>query len=83
MSFLNEDDLPPPDPVEPRFEALGTVRSGLGGCWPIDKPFPWTDAECAAFVRGHQVKWPLTLEEFFLLPGKIEMTDGYAVLWRS
>ncbi len=67
------------DGLEPRFRELGTVRPGWAA-WPSDKPFPWSDAECAAFVRGHFVKWPHGIGElWYLLPGHVELIDGYAV----
>lgn len=69
----------PPAPLEPRFIALGTVRQG-DNTWPAHIAFPWSDAECAAFVRGHEVKWPLGIDLFWLLPGHVEMTDGHRVL---
>jgi len=66
---------------EPRFAALGTLRPG-SLTWPADKPFPWSDAECAAFFRGHKVRWPLSVDELLReLPGKVELDDGYAVQW--
>ena len=54
----------------------------LGGRWPADKPFPLTDAECAEIVRGGMVRWRGTRDEFFLLPGKYEMSKGWMYLWR-
>lgn len=74
---MSEDDDTPP-PVEDRFAALGTVLPQWGS-WPADKPFPWSDAECAAFVRGYAVKWPLTMDAFFELPGRIEMVRGHLI----
>ena len=68
-----------PAPLDERFAALGTVRQGTF-TWPADKPFPWSDAECAAFVRGHMVYWPLSMDEMIAeLPGKVEMVNRYAV----
>ena len=70
-------------PVEERFASLATVRAN-GFTWPRDMPFPWTDAECAAFVRGYQVHWPLDLDTMLAnLPGKVEMDEGYAVQWNG
>jgi hypothetical protein len=65
----------PPAPLEARFARLGTVRHGH---WtrPDDVPFPWRDAECAAALRGHAVRRPLTVEEFRRLPGRWELIDG-------
>ena len=46
--------------------------------WPADKPFPLTDAECAALVRGYKVRWRGEFDDFLEhLPGKYEMTDGF------
>mgnify|MGYP000915975673 FL=1 len=68
-----------PAPLEERFAALGTVRQG-SFTWPESKPFPWSDAECAAFVRGHKVYWPLSMDELVdELPGRVEMVDRHAV----
>lgn len=70
-------------PLEERFAVLGTVRPGRF-TWPADKPFPWSDAECAAFVRGHLVKWPLPLDDLVEhLPGRVELENGYAVQWSA
>jgi hypothetical protein len=44
-------------PLEARFAALESVRQGYG-TWPADRTFPWSDEECAAALRGHQVRWP-------------------------
>jgi hypothetical protein len=52
-------------------------------CWPDDKPFPLTDAECARLVRGHPVRWPGTVDEMLELPGKYELVDGWLYLWRA
>jgi hypothetical protein len=57
----------------------GDIRES-GFMWPSDKPFPWSDADCAAAVRGYEVRWPLSRDEFYLLRGKWEMVNGYAVL---
>jgi hypothetical protein len=74
------EDLPHPE--DPRFAALGTVRQGHSP-WPEDKPFPWSDAECAAFIRGHFVQWPLTMNDFLeSFPCSAEMLDGYLVAQR-
>jgi hypothetical protein len=59
--------------------ATGRIRP-TGFMWPADRPFPWSDLECAAAVRGYEVKWPGTMDEFFLLRGLWELADGYAVL---
>ncbi|MFP4271310.1 MAG: hypothetical protein ACLFTL_12185, partial [Alphaproteobacteria bacterium] len=68
---MTEPHQPTP-PLEERFARLGTVRRGHWA-WPDDVPFPWRDAECAAALRGHAVRWPLTVEEFRLLPGRWEL----------
>jgi hypothetical protein len=69
--------------LEERFAELGSVRPGYV-VWPADTPFPWSDAECAAFVRGHMVRWPLSIECLLRdLPGKVELDDGYAVQWNA
>lgn len=74
---MDENEPVGPPPLEERFAALGTVKPGWVP-WPADKPFPWSDAECAAFVRGHKVKWPGTFEDFMEhLPGRVEMIEGY------
>lgn len=80
---MDESSEHQPAPLDERFAALGTVRQGYF-TWPADREFPWSDAECAAFVRGHMVKWPLSLDEFVtLLPGKVELVDGHAVQWNA
>jgi hypothetical protein len=50
--------------------------------WPVDSPFPWSAVECRAAVLGYEVRWPLGLAEFNLLPGKWELLDGYARLFQ-
>ena len=72
-----------PAPLEERFAALGTVRQATF-TWPADKPFPWSDAECAAFARGHMVYWPLSMDELITeLPGRVELVDRHAAQWNA
>lgn len=33
----------PDPPLDPRFEALGTVKPGWA-TWPAENPLPWSDA---------------------------------------
>ena len=76
-------DARKPRELEQRFKDLGTVRQGYF-TWLADEPFPWTDAECAAFVMGHLVKWQLTIDDLVTkLPGKVELDQGYAMQWNS
>ena len=78
-----DGDALQPAPLDERFAILGTVRQGYF-TWPADRPFPWTDAECAAFVRGHMVRWPLDFDAYHrLLPGKVEMVNGFLVQWNA
>lgn len=70
--------------LDDRFRSIATIRPGQSVTWPLDKPFPWTDLECAAFCRGHQVKWPLSMDELIdELPGKVELVGGYAQQWNT
>lgn len=67
--------------LEPRFAALATAKLGYL-IWPADKPVPWSDAECAAFVRGQMVRWRLTADKLLCeMPGKAEVDNGYALQW--
>lgn len=70
--------------LDERFRDIDTIRPGLSVTWPVDKPFPWSDAECAAFVRGHRVRWPLSMDELVdELPGRVEMYGGFAQQWNT
>jgi hypothetical protein len=73
-------DRPPGCP--PEINAL----EQYGGNWPEDKPFPFTPEEAWWLLRGYSVKprhCDMTFEIFNELPGKLEMSDGYVMLWRS
>ena len=50
--------------------------------WPANKAFPLTPLEAWYVMRGYAVKptRPLTMDEFFELPGQLEMSDGYVML---
>lgn len=77
------DEAPKPRELEERFKALGTVKQGYF-TWPADEAFPWSDAECAAFVMGHLVKWPGTIDDLITkMPGKIELSGGYAMQYNT
>ena len=66
------------------YPATGNVRPGQRIVWPADKPFPLTDAECAALVRGHLVRWPGTIGEYLTeLPGKYELSGGYLMVYET
>jgi hypothetical protein len=70
--------------LDERFRGNENIRPGRSVTWPVGKPFPWTDQECAAFCRGHQVKWPLSMDELIdELPGRVEMIKGYAQQWNA
>ena len=53
--------------------------------WPVDKEFPLTPLEAWYIMRGYAVRpaRQVTMEEFLELPGKLEMSDGYIMLWQS
>lgn len=53
--------------------------------WPADKEFPLTPLEAWYVMRGYAVRpaRPDTMDEFLELPGKLEMSDGYIMLWQS
>ena len=73
-------DRPPGCP--PEINAL----EQYGGNWPEDKPFPFTPEEAWWLLRGYSVKprhCDMTFKIFNLLPGKLKMSDGYVMLWRS
>ena len=73
-------DRPPGCPAE--IDAL----EQYGGNWPADKPFPFTPEEAWWLLQGYSVKprnCDMTFEIFNELPGKLEMSDGYVMLWRS
>jgi hypothetical protein len=53
-----------------------------GTMWPSDEPFPWSDAHCAAAVRGYQVRWPGSRVAFYRLRGKWQLVHGHAVLYQ-
>lgn len=63
----------------------GRIRHGHDPIWPVDRPFPLSDAECAALVRGHAVKWDGDPEYLNDLPGMYETRDGYAIVhtWQA
>jgi len=50
--------------------------------WPAGKQFPLTPLEAWYVMRGYAVrpKSPVPLEEFFELPGQLELSDGYIML---
>ena len=50
--------------------------------WPAGAPFPLSDQECAALVRGYAVHWDAGLDALFQVPGRWEMIDGYIVARR-
>jgi len=56
-----------------------------GGNWPSDQPFPFTPLEAWWILQGYAVKpqADLTMDQFDQLPGKIERSNGYVVLWRA
>jgi hypothetical protein len=53
--------------------------------WPADKEFPLTPLEAWYIMRGYAVRPArrVTMDEFLELPGKLEMSDGYIMLWQS
>ncbi|UEM18492.1 hypothetical protein JL100_015330 [Skermanella mucosa] len=60
------------------YPATGDIRPGTRLVWPADKPFPLSDGQCAALVRGHMVRWGGTVDEYLTeLPGKYELVDGF------
>lgn len=53
--------------------------------WPADKEFPLTPLEAWYIMRGYAVRpaRAVSMEEFLEFPGKLEMSDGYIMLWQS
>lgn len=50
--------------------------------WPKERPFPLSDAECAAVCHGHAVRWDGTIDDMLALPGRYELLDGWLMLKR-
>ncbi len=62
------------------LKGRSTVLPGAAP-WPADRPFPLTDAACAALVRGHRVPWRGTPDESREhLPGRYGMINRYVYL---
>ena len=73
-------DRPPgcPDDVE--------ALEQYGGNWPMDKPFPLTPLEAWYVLQGYSVKpasGGITVAILEDMPGRLELADGYVMLWRS
>ena len=52
--------------------------------WPSDKPFPLTPLEAWYVLQGWSVKpkQEVSMDEFLELPGKLEYSHGYVMLWQ-
>ena len=62
------------------------AKEQYGGNWPSDKPFPLTPMEAWYVLQGYSVRprnAQITVEMLDDLPGKLELSNGYLMLWRS
>jgi hypothetical protein len=81
LSAWCREGLPRGDLTDCVGSALGSRILPSGFMWPSEQPFPWTDRECAAAVRGYKVKWRGSFDDFVeKLPGVWEMDEGFASL---
>jgi hypothetical protein len=50
--------------------------------WGADKPFPLTEAQCCAVLKGHAVRWSADIDDVARLPGRFELIEGWLILKR-
>ena len=50
--------------------------------WDAARPFPLTNPQCTALLRGHAVRWAGGPDDLAGLPGRFELIDGWLILKR-
>ncbi len=80
MNTIAFGERPPGCP--PEIDAV----EEYGGNWPEDRPFPFTPEEAWWLLKGYAVKTrnhEMAFDLYNALPRKLEMSNGYVVLWRT